>query len=363
MNTQVKSELLISPFLVMFLVHGTQYGIGVLSFQRSLVKIVGNDAWISIIATGIVIHFLIWILYSMLNKNKGDLISIHQQTFGKWLGNFLSTLYILFILSQATIVLRSYIEIVQVWMFPLLKTWPFALVILLGVYYVVIGGFRVVTGVCFLAVVVPFYLIFTFFAPIEFSNFRNLLPIFDHSFIEMAQSLKGVGFTFSGFEYVLFYYPFIKRPESSQKWAHFANLFTTALYLFIMVITLAYFEKEYLKTVIWPTLMMWKIVELPFVERFEIIGVTSWAVVMMPIICVMFWAASRAIKQVFKVKQRKSLVLLLFICFIVSCSLTNREKIQQYNDWITEIGFYIIFLYLPLLFICFHIRYKVRGKS
>ncbi|WP_286230194.1 GerAB/ArcD/ProY family transporter [Neobacillus mesonae] len=179
MNTQMKSEFLVSPFLVMFLVHGTQYGIGVLSYQRSLVKIVGNDAWISIIATGIVIHFLIWILYSMLNKNKGDLISIHQQTFGKWLGNFLSTLYILFILSQATIVLRSYIEIVQVWMFPLLKTWPFALVILLGVYYVVIGGFRVVTGVCFLAVVVPFYLIFTFFAPIEFSNFRNLLPVFD----------------------------------------------------------------------------------------------------------------------------------------------------------------------------------------
>ena len=363
MKMQIKNEFLVQPFLVLFLVHGMQYGVGVLSFQRDLANIVGHDAWISILVTGIIIHILIWMMYSMLNKDKGDLISIHQQTFGKWLGNLLSILFILFLLSQTITVLRSYIEIVQVWMFPSLKTWPFALIMLFAVYYVVSSGFRVVAGVCFLAVIFPSYLILTFFVPIGFSNFRNLLPVFDHSLVEMAQSIKGTALAFSGFELLLFYYPFIKQPECSQKWAHFGNLITTSLYLLIMVVTLAFFEPEYLKTVIWPTLMMWKIIELPFVERFEIIGVTSWAVVMIPIICLMFWAASRGIKEMYKVKQRKSLIILLLICFIMNGFLSEREMIQQYNEWQTEFGFYLIFLYIPVLFVCYQIRYKVRKKG
>lgn len=360
---QIKSEYLVSPFLVLFLVHGMQYGMGVLSFQRELAVIVGHDAWITVILTGMIIQLLIWMIYSMLNKDKGDLITIHRHTFGKWIGNLLSIIFILFILSQTIAVLRSYIEIVQVWMFPLLKTWPFALVLLLAVYYVVSGGFRVVSGVCFLAVILPSYLIFTFFVPFGFADFRNLLPVFDHSLMEVARSIKETALAFSGFELLLFYYPFIQQPERSQKWAHFGNLVTTSLYLLIMVVTLVFFEQEYLKTVIWPTLLMWKIIELPFVERFEIIGVTSWAVVMMPIICLMFWSASRGIKEMFKVKQKKVLLLLLLISFIVNCLLTEREMIVQYLKWQTEIGFYFIFLYIPMLFICYQIRYKLRKEG
>ncbi|MFJ5717070.1 GerAB/ArcD/ProY family transporter [Neobacillus sp. NPDC093127] len=363
MKTVIKDQFLVSPFLVLFLIHGMQYGVGVLSFQRDIANVAGHDAWISILITGILIHILIWMMYTMLNKTKGDLITIHQQTFGKWLGNLLSLLFILYVLAESTTVLRSYIEIVQVWMFPLLKTWPIALVLLLSVYYVVSGGFRIVTGVCFLAVVLPSYLIFTYIVPIEFSNFRNLLPIFDHSFLEMAQSIKGSILSFSGFEYLLFYYPFIKRPESSQKWAHFGNLVTTLLYLLIMIVTLAFFDQGYLQKVIWPTLMMWKIIELPFVERFEIIGVTSWAVVMLPIICLMFWSASRGIKEIFKLKQRSVLVFLLLLSFIVCCLLIDRETIQQYNIFVAEIGFYLMLGYIPFLFICCHLRLKMRGKG
>ncbi|MCM3567131.1 spore germination protein [Neobacillus mesonae] len=333
-----------------------------LSFQRQLAKTAGQDAWMAVVLSGMIIHLMIWMIYSMLNKDKGDLISIHQQTFGKWPGNLLSTIYILFMLLQTITVLRAYIEIVQVWMFPVLKTWPLALVLLLIVYYVVSSGFRVVTGVCFLAVVVPSYLILTFFVPIEFSNFRNLLPVFDHSVTQMALSVKTASLSFSGFELLLFYYPFIKQPEKSQKWAHLGNLLTTLLYLLVVVVTLAFFDQEYLKRVIWPTLMMWKIIELPFVERFEIIGVTSWAIVMMPIICLMVWSASRGIKKMYKIKQRKSLVFLLFICFVICSLLSEREIIQQFNSWITNIGFFI-FLYIPFLFVCYHIRFKLKGKG
>ncbi|WP_066072890.1 GerAB/ArcD/ProY family transporter [Neobacillus soli] len=363
MKTAIKNEFLVSPFLVFFLMHGMQYGVGVLGFQRDIVKFVGHDAWISILIIGILVHIIIWMMYSMLNKDKGDLITIHQRTFGKWLGNLLSLLFIVYVLAESITVLRSYIEIVQVWMFPLLKTWPFALVFLLSVYYVVSGGFRIVTGVCFLSVLLPSYLILTFFVPIPFSNFRNLLPIFDHSIYEIAKSIKGAAISFSGFEYLLFYYSFIKRPASSQKWAHYGNLVTITLYLLVMIVTLGFFDQGYLKKVLWPTLMMWKIIELPFVERFELIGVTSWVVVMLPIVCLMLWSASRGIKEMFKLQQKKVLVFLLLICFLICCLLMERETIHQYNKWVATVGFYTLFGYIPFLFVCYHLRFKVRKKG
>lgn len=52
MKTVIKDQFLVSPFLVLFLIHGMQYGVGVLSFQRDIAKFVGHDAWISILLSG-----------------------------------------------------------------------------------------------------------------------------------------------------------------------------------------------------------------------------------------------------------------------------------------------------------------------
>ncbi|PGB02620.1 GerAB/ArcD/ProY family transporter [Bacillus toyonensis] len=363
MKTYIKDQLLVPPFLVFFLVQCVQFGTGVLSFQRNVVKTSGHDAWIPILLNGLIVHVLIWMIYQILDKEKADLIFIHEMTFGKWIGGLFSTLFILYSLSLSLITLRTFIEIVQVWMFPLLKTWPFALTFLLSVYYVVSNGFRTVTGICFLGVVIPFYLFFTFLVPLEFSHFRNLLPVFDHSFKEMVISLKETTFSFVGFEFILLYYPFIHKPETSQKWAHWGNFLSMTVYLFIMVVTLVYFDLEHLKQTTWPTLTMWKIIELPFVERFEFIGIASWTFVILPNLCVYLWAASRGTRELIKIKQRKALIFFLFLCLIGNYFLKDHESIQMLEKSISIVSRFTFYIYIPLLFIIYHVRFKVRKKS
>ena len=42
---------------------------------------------------------------------------------------------------------------------------------------------------------------------------------------------------------LLLYYPFIKKAKTSQKYAHYANLVTTIVYTYLMILTLAFLVK------------------------------------------------------------------------------------------------------------------------
>lgn len=363
MKVSVREQFLISPSLAFFTVHSMQIGVGVLGFQRYVAIYTEQDSWITVLVAGATIHIIIWMMYKMLNKDQGDLISIHERTFGKWIGGFFTLLFMIYFIALGITILRTFIEVIQVWMFPVIKTWPFTLVYLIAVYYIISGGFRTVVGVCFLGVVIPFYLIFTFLAPLEFATFRNLLPVFDHSFKEIALSIKTMTLSYLGFEVLLIYYPFFKKPETSQKWVHYGNLFTVVLYLYLMLITLVYFTPDHLKRTIWATLTMWKIITFPFVERFEYIGIASWVIVILPNICLAFWAASRTAKRLFNVKQKKALLFVLLVTLIVNPFLKDRTTIDLLNSVVSQIGLYIIYGYIPLLFVCYHLMSKVRKKA
>lgn len=114
-------------------------------------------------------------------------------------------------------------------------------------YYIVTGGFRVVAGIGFFGIVIPSILIFTFFYPLQYADFRNLFPIAQHSFLEIMKGMKGNMFSFFGFEMLLLYYPFIRKAKTSQKYAHYANVVTTIIYTYLMILTLAFLVKNNLR--------------------------------------------------------------------------------------------------------------------
>ncbi|MBY0595739.1 spore germination protein [Bacillus bingmayongensis] len=83
-------ELTVSPYLVFFLIHSLQVGIGILGYQRIIIKSAGYDAWISLILAGIATHFVLFCMLKMLEKDN-DLINIHTTCFGKWIGSLFFT--------------------------------------------------------------------------------------------------------------------------------------------------------------------------------------------------------------------------------------------------------------------------------
>ncbi|WP_230161928.1 GerAB/ArcD/ProY family transporter [Peribacillus sp. Bi96] len=365
MEVKPNETKLISPFLVFFLMPGMQIGVGILGFERVIAKEAGQDAWISVIISGLIINILLWMCYKILGRGPQtlDLIAIHQDLFGKWVGNGFNILFILYFILISIIIIRTYLEVIQVWMFPSVNVLMLLTIILILVYSYVVGGFRVITGFCIIGLIIGSPLFLLNYFPLKHAHFENLGPFLDHSFLEIMKACKKMTLNYLGFELILIYYPFIKRREHSQKWAQLGVVCTMLIYLVTIIVSLAYYHQEQLKDVIWATLTLWKIVDLPFIERFEYIGVSVWMFMVLPNVCLGIWAASRTAKRVFGVRQRKMLVFILLVILVSCFFLDNRNKIDRFNTLFSQIGFYIIYLYIPLLFIWQSIVYKVRGHK
>ena len=159
MQQPVPERLQVSPFLVLYLIMSMQIGIGVLGYQRIIAKDAGYDAWISVLAAGLSIHIIIWMIYKICGTAEGDIVAANAFVFGKKIGNVISSIFIIYLLIFALAVLRTFIEVIQVWMFPEISTFWYSLVFLLLSVYIVFGGFRTVTGIAFFCIVLPSYLL------------------------------------------------------------------------------------------------------------------------------------------------------------------------------------------------------------
>lgn len=137
---------MISGFFVFFLIHASQTGIGMLQFQRMAIYGAEQDSWLAVLFTGISLHLVLWMMYQMLRNPSKDVIEVHQFCFGKYMGNAASLLLIAYFFMTALTVLRVYIHVLQVWIFPSLQTWELSLIFIGILSYLVTGGFRALTG-------------------------------------------------------------------------------------------------------------------------------------------------------------------------------------------------------------------------
>lgn len=359
--SNVSEKFQVSPYFVFFLVHSMQYGVGILGFQRLIAKHARHDAWISVLIAGLVTHLIIWIIYRLLENSNGNIQSIHNHIAGVRVGSVFTFLLSVYFIAQTIDVLRTYIEVIQVWMFPTMNTTVFSFLLLSLVLYAVLGGFRVVTGICFLGVILPSFLLLTFLVTLEFGVFGRFLPIINVSFKDILLGARQMSLSVIGFEALLVYYPFIKHAKKSQPWAHAALLFTTCIYLIWMASAIIFFSSAQLEKNIWATLSIWKIIELPFIERFEYIGIATWCLVILTNLCLGVWCASRLWRELFRIKQEHASYIVIAVVFLVLQSLNTREIVNQFNDILSIAGFYFLIAYIPSLYFLQFMAIKWRG--
>ncbi|MCT2537085.1 spore germination protein [Aquibacillus koreensis] len=341
----------LSPFLVVFLIHASQIGEGILSFERFIAEKAGHDSWVSVLLTGGILCLIIYLIYKIVLRGDGDLIKIHQDLFGKWIGNVMTILVGCYFLILSIIVTRSYIEVIQVWMFPELSTFWFSAVIAFLFYTFIIGGFRIVAGLAFFSVILSTLLASFKYVAYTEGYWTNLFPMFDHSPIEIMQAIKPMFYSYLGVELLLIYLPFIKNKKQSLKWAILGNLWSTLVYFVSVIAIFLYFNQDQLQHIVWPTLNLWKVINLPFVERFEYIGVTLHFTVVIATICLYLWAAAQTF---FRISNRgyKVITIIILVMTVVGCNtVDNFVLIEQYTTQISYVGYYLVIIYIPFLYI------------
>ncbi|KMK76663.1 spore gernimation protein GerB [Alkalihalobacillus pseudalcaliphilus] len=353
--------LLIEPYLVFFLVHSLQAGVGVLGFTRYIAEAAGFQSWIAIIISGLYFHLLIWMIYKIIGNQKKDIIAINKETFGKFIGSFISLMIVFYFVLAGVVVLRTYVEIIQIWIFPDISVPILCLTLSVLAYYIIIQGFRVIVGVSFFSLIIPFFLLFSNFSAFEYAEFQRVLPLFNTNVEEQLLAAKTMTLSFLGPEILLLAYPFIDQAPKSQKFAHLASFYTMALYLIIAFVHFSFYTLGHLQTIIWPTINIWKIVELPFLERFEYIGIATWLIIIIPNITLALWASSRALKEICNVKHIYTLRITGVIILLIALLFHSREAIDQLNNFMSLIGQVFVTIFIPVIFIIVLLKRKMSS--
>lgn len=350
----------VSSFLVFFLIHTMQVGVGILGFTQILVQKAGADAWIAVVLAGAAIHGVIVVMYRLLQSPGDDIIAVHHRLFGKWCGGILSVIVIIYVAYGSVAILSTYVNVVQVWVFPHLSSWTFAAVYLILAICFVFGGLRTVAGICFLSLVYGLPLILTLYPPLQYGEYSNFLPMMTAKPSDLFAATKEAMFSFAGIQLLLFYFPFIKRAEASQRWAHYGNALTIAIYLVVTVVSILYYSKGQIAGLLWPTLTFWKIISLPFLERFEYIGIMIWIFVIMPNICLGLWCASRGLKRLFSMQQRHAVWVVAFIVYLTVGMMEDVVEVRTLNTILGRLDLVFLFIYLPTLAIVQNVLKKIK---
>lgn len=355
-NVKVKDNITIRAFYLIFILNSIQTGVGIMGAPKYIFIAAGRDSWLSILIAWAYMLMIVFVMFKILNQYKNaDLFGIQVDLFGIWFGKFLGTIFLIHIAASLLSILITYIEVVQIFIFPNIKIITMASILLALVVYSVLGGLRVIVGIVFI-----FFLLTVFYSPILIHpamrmDMTHFMPPVQSSFKELLLGAKATAYSFLGFEILMIIYPFIQNKKNAKLPSYLGISLSVLLILVMTVITIGYFSPKQIESIDWTVLSLFKTVSFSFIERFDYVIVAEWMMVVIPNMILLMWVITYGVKRLYKVKQRTTLYVTAILFLIISCSLNTNYAVQTVTDMVGKVGFWITFVYplvlLPLVFI------------
>ncbi len=354
-----RKTLLVNAYMVFFIIHTSQIGVGIAGVPRIIYLEAKQDAWIAVLLSGIFIHALVWLIIQILSRfeNK-DLYQIHGILFGEKIGNIFNFVVTVYFIMAFYSIMIAYIEMTLSWGYEGVYEWVASLILIFISIYGVMGGFRVIVGICFITFLLTIWLIFVIYQPLDHVHWIRIFPILEADMKELSRGIFKTSYTMLGFEALFFIYPFIKEKNKTLFFAQLAVMVTTFLVFIFTLLSIVYFSPPQLEKTIWASLTMLSIVKFPFVERFEYIAISLWLLVILPNLTLFLWLASKGVKEVFHMKQKYAVWMIGVILFTLSFFLNKRVENNTFIDLVGRTGFYLWFCYPLLLYILTFFRKK-----
>jgi spore germination protein (amino acid permease) len=340
-----------SSFLLMFIIHDAQVGVGLPGYQRIVYSLAGHDAWIAALIAGVLTHLVVWLMIKTLEKfeNK-DLYDIHLLVYGKTIGNVANVIYMVYFLVATIVVLRNYVEMIQVWLFPNAPQWLLSLLISSVVFYGVNGGLRTIVGACVMFVILTVWLLFLLYFPLIYAEWTGVLPILETDLKHLSKGVLSMTLTMAGFEIIYFIYAYAKDKSKVQRYTQIGIMSVTFVYTAVMFVSIVFFSGGELLKTDWATFTMLKIIKFPFLERFEYIGVSLWLLVILPNLLMYSWAATKGLKRTFSWKQKYWLYIFMGVVWIACSFIDSRIQVDTMNNFFAKWAVYIVYVYPVILF-------------
>ncbi|MEB1808890.1 MAG: spore germination protein [Bacillaceae bacterium] len=342
----------ISPLQLTFFIVQTQIGVGVLSLPYAVhTGGAGSDAWISVLLTGIIIQFLIF-LFSKIGSRYPNcsLYDMFPITFGKYLGKFIILLYVVYFMLVAGLILILFNYIIEVWAFPRTPNWAFMIILASATYYLVVEKVRVIArfytivSILLISIIVLSLPVYTHF------DIRYIMPIGQSGLLNIILGTKEAMLSLLGFEVFLFLFPFVEgSPKEKVVSASIANIIVTCYYTYLTFISLIFFSPEEFKLVPQPVLYLLNAFTYTVLERIDIVFLAIWMISVMTSLMTYIYLASVGLSNISSTEEHRKMVPLAIGCsIIIGLIPRNILSIERWSSTIGNLGM-IFAIAIPIL--------------
>lgn len=279
MKKYAYNELTVLQYI--FLIHGAQVGIGVLTMPRELAEGAGTDGWISILI-GWVIAVMASLLITGIMKRYPEhtFIDLLPLFLGKWLGKACIVIVALYCALAAAAVFGNAVAILNVWLLPQTPGYIVTFLFAIPAYQIVRNGLRVLGRYAELIFYLTLWMPIVLMTAYKDTNWLHLLPVLKEGWGPVLMATKSTVLSFLGFELSFFLYPFLQKKQYAPIGIVVANTLSMLVFLYITLFCYGFFSPDEITQYTWPTLNLWKVIEYRFLERIDIIFLASYLFVL-----------------------------------------------------------------------------------
>ncbi|BAR87703.1 spore germination protein (plasmid) [Bacillus thuringiensis serovar tolworthi] len=341
-----------------FIIHGAQVGTGILFLPRTLAEKSGTDGWLVLPLCYLfsTVASIAWIQiarrYSqqLLNNKMGGIIK-----------KTIVIIYIVYFSFYAWVVILNGMLYIKGNLLPKTPDYFIIILFLIPTYLVVSEKIYVLGRYSEIVFYLTIWIVLLFLIPLKEGIILNMLPIFKNGIDGILNAFPQAIFPFTGFEIVFCIYPYLMRKQDAIKGIVIANSITLVFYIFMTLSCFIFFSPDEITSYNQPVLSILKIIEVSFLERFDLIIITLYLFVVFTAWIPYIYAGLLCIGNLTNQENNNIHICIFFLCIILSVFFIHPSWSQAKNwqDLISHVGIgtaYIFPIFMLLVI-------KLRGDT
>lgn len=325
-----------------------------------------RDTWISSLLSGLVGMAITYVIVTLAKRHsKQTLIQICITLFGKWIGGFLSILYLSYFLNLSFIIMRELAEILNTALMPETPIQVFIIYVILAMAFSVNRGLEAIarTFMIITPISVVSLLIILILLTNEF-HLELLKPIAENGWVPIIMGSIVPASLFGEVILVPMLFPYVEDQDKVLPYSMFAILIGTLLLIALNVAVMSIFGPVEATNLTLPVYSLVRMISIGhFLERIEAIMVAIWIGLLFLKICIFLYVGVLGTGQWLRLKRTKFLII-PFSGAVLILSYTSFKNLSEFKYFITpqHFGAYSLMLefFIPciLLVISFYQRRK-----
>jgi spore germination protein (amino acid permease) len=301
-----------------FLIHGVQLGVGILTLPRQLAEKAGTDGWMVIILSWLLSTSVSLIIIQIMKRHpNGTILDLLTRYFGRWIGKAATVLFALYFALLANVVFIREALFIQSWVLPHTETYILILLLTIPSYMIVRKDITILGRYSELVFFMTLWTIFIYLIPLRYGNWLHLLPVLKEGMMPILTAVQMASFSFIGFEIAFFLYPFLQKKEKAALGVVTANTLTLLAYLVITIGAFVFYSPDEITVYQEPTINVFKVIEFKFIERLEIVFFSFYIfVISTTVLPFMFMTVFCTSQLVGAQDHRKHLIWFLLLEFV-----------------------------------------------